>query len=1343
VITRTWTFNDGCNNQTVRTQTITVIDDVAPVPSVTPPAVITIACGESEPVYDITWSDNCSDVTPTAISSISIPDCVDGVYQTISRSWTGTDACGNSTTISQLINIVDETAPVPGFTPPTVLNLSCGDDVPAYFIGWSDNCSDVDSTQASSISLQECVDGVYQTIARSWTGTDACGNSTTLNQTINFIDEEAPEFDSMPADIADITCEDALPVQETLTATDNCSGGAVVTELEPVFEADVCAGYLVTYRWQATDNCGNSEMVTKSFNVLPAEGPSIVCEEGGIITSVDELADLVDSDNPENDVEVMTACSLGYEVTVDEFVDGDECGGAIYVFTYTVTDDCGRTATCSRTFILGGSELNVTCPEDATVECVSDIDPQEGDVVVDNGVGIVIAIGDLELVSGTDGCNGAIYSVTYFISDECQRTATCTRIYTLENEGPSITAPADAIVTCFDEVVAGDASVEVACELGYEVSAGDPVLVSGEGSCDGAVYSITYTVEDACGRTAEATQTFTIDNEGLVLTSGPADQTVSCYGDISPMPWGLIYSAPCSTDVFIQITPPNEICCEANCPGAEYEMVYTLTDACGGYAQYIQTFTIDNDGPVITSCGPNEDVTSPDEIEVSEDDVIFEVSCGIEADITISEPEVVDNGCEGTQYIYTYTVTDECGRFDTCTRTFTVPNLSPECQETSDCEDYRYFIADSPVGATSSDIYGAVIEGGVANLTYLTTVNYQAHIGFNETTKELYIVNRNNGSFETYDVSTSVITGPTALSVAVTNIASAAVSMAGELIIGDETTNVIYTVDVLTGTTSPLAGEMISDVFGGDLTYAFDGNLYYASRLNGGELLDVYTDGVVGNMPENVTGVALASDGNLMTSSRSFDELRLYGTLGSANALAIYPTFEGGLPITVKPTDIASGCLDSEPVEEGCYPDVVLAFNQGPQTNGQPVVDERSIAAAATGMPDASNAPGGFVSLGVGGSITLGFPGIVNDGPGNDILIYETSFSGDVCGLGDDETADIELSQNGTDFVLVGSICRDGGVDIAGSGLDYVTAIRITNNIGTGTLDGYDVDGVVAVYDCGPIPEITGGDCYASEVFEYEPGTTLGGAMIEASRTDGNNALGEPEGTDGIVFATLGYGDGENDGFIVVGFNGIVINGPGYDIEVVETSFGNPGCAAYPEYADVSVSEDGIDFYFAGTICKGENQVDISDAELLAGQTLDVTHVKIANRSDLSSTPDGFDVDGVIAIYNCEGIIEGPALAINNGSEAQADRQQGTLVSHPNPTRGNSVVTFSPAYTGYTTVEVFDMSGRSIAVIFSQVADGGTQYRVDFNGVSLPNGVYIYRMTTIDETIIEKFMIAK
>ncbi|NEN23591.1 T9SS type A sorting domain-containing protein, partial [Cryomorpha ignava] len=43
----------------------------------------------------------------------------------------------------------------------------------------------------------------------------------------------------------------------------------------------------------------------------------------------------------------------------------------------------------------------------------------------------------------------------------------------------------------------------------------------------------------------------------------------------------------------------------------------------------------------------------------------------------------------------------------------------------------------------------------------------------------------------------------------------------------------------------------------------------------------------------------------------------------------------------------------------------------------------------------------------------------------------------------------------------------------------------------------------------------------------------------------------------------------------------------------------------------------------------------------------------------------------------------------------------------------------------------------------NQEAQQGHEYRLDFNGAALPNGVYIYRMTTQNETIIEKFMIAR
>ncbi len=272
--------------------------------------------------------------------------------------------------------------------------------------------------------------------------------------------------------------------------------------------------------------------------------------------------------------------------------------------------------------------------------------------------------------------------------------------------------------------------------------------------------------------------------------------------------------------------------------------------------------------------------------------------------------------------------------------------------------------------------------------------------------------------------------------------------------------------------------------------------------------------------------------------------------------------------------------------------------------------------------------------------------------------------------------------------------------------------------------------------------EETPGGCYASEIFEYAPGTKYSGGVIDAIRTIGENALGEPEGTDEFVFASLGYGDGETDGFIILGFDGIVINGLGDDIEVIETSFNNPGCDAYPEYVDVYVSENGVDYYNAGTVCKSENTVDISDAEPEAGHPLTaVTHVKLVTRVDLSTSPDGFDVDGVIAIHNCEG--EVPAQAIVMDESNELGNAQSLLSSFPNPVADQSTVTFTVYNNQRSTLAVYDMNGRLVETLFNQEAQANEEYRFNFNASNLPNGVYIYRLTTQNETVIDKFMIAR
>ena len=486
------------------------------------------------------------------------------------------------------------------------------------------------------------------------------------------------------------------------------------------------------------------------------------------------------------------------------------------------------------------------------------------------------------------------------------------------------------------------------------------------------------------------------------------------------------------------------------------------------------------------------------------------------------------------------------------------------------------------------------------------------------------------------------------------------------------------------------------------------------------------------------TGFVIHYSGNLGTAeSFDFDQWG-FGTYliralsyhpTESNALNLHDNFKDGNPVNISELE---GCYDwSNPItligetcmNDGCYAVEVLDFYQGPQTNGSPVAADRSDPNTALGEPDRSNAPGGFVSLGVGGYITLAFDGIIVDQPGNDIRIWETSYAGDDCSGPNDEHADIELSMNGIDFVYVGTVCRDGEVDMADAGFTFVSAIRITNSDNTATLDGYDVDGVEAIHGCEE--PFTPGECYAGNVFEYVQGVSNTGGPIATNRTDATQALGEPERTDALVFVSLGYG-----GSLTLEFNGSVPNGPGDDLEIVETTYNFTSCAAYPEYADIYVSLDGSDWHFAKTVCQEDPFVDISDA----GDFTHINYVRIDNNDDLSTTTDGFDVDGVVALHNCIFDVVWNPVAVE---------AQGLLTSYPNPTTGVSQVVFSTATTGRTIVEVYDMNGRSVATLFNEVAQADREYRLDFNGAALPNGIYVYRMTTDNETIIDKFMIAK
>ena len=98
---------------------------------------------------------------------------------------------------------------------------------------------------------------------------------------------------------------------------------------------------------------------------------------------------------------------------------------------------------------------------------------------------------------------------------------------------------------------------------------------------------------------------------------------------------------------------------------------------------------------------------------------------------------------------------------------------------------------------------------------------------------------------------------------------------------------------------------------------------------------------------------------------------------------------------------------------------------------------------------------------------------------------------------------------------------------------------------------------------------------------------------------------------------------------------------------------------------------------------------------------------------------------------------------VNAGAKGEFMASQSTLTSYPNPTTGPSKVIFTSAESGISQLEVYDMNGRLVKVLFKGQVNANLAYSVDFEGTGLPNGVYIFKLTDPSGVTIDKFMIAR
>lgn len=429
-------------------------------------------------------------------------------------------------------------------------------------------------------------------------------------------------------------------------------------------------------------------------------------------------------------------------------------------------------------------------------------------------------------------------------------------------------------------------------------------------------------------------------------------------------------------------------------------------------------------------------------------------------------------------------------------------------------------------------------------------------------------------------------------------------------------------------------------------------------------------------------------------------------------------------------------CIHGEYIP--CLPIDIVDYAQGATWDGvTPVSAERSILANALGMPEMSDATTpesdvNFFSLGFGGFVTYEFEGGIANGPGDDIMVYETTFEPSTQNCNRyPEKIQAFASQDGCNFWYLGEGCQNASFDLGEdfTWAKYIKLVDITDrqagvfpNEGG---DGYDVDGIMCLNGSAENTEIEGEFGYATEAW-LNQGKRKNGTDVALSRSDKTKALGMPEGTNTINFVSLGFG-----GTIILKFDFVVFDQDGDDIQIVETTFGNRPCNSYPEKAMVRGSLNGIDYF------------EIAPEDICLDGTIDlapygpIQYIELKDRSaisDFNNSADGYDVDGVVVLANCSGEAVDQARIADDISTPD---ELGGLTAYPNPFSNVVTVEISTGENDTEAlVEVSNYLGQRVSLESINAAPTSVVLH-NVNARELDKGIYFITVTTnsIKETM--------
>ena len=220
---------------------------------------------DEHPPDEATATDNCGEVVITVEEVTTAGACCDYV---ITRTFTATDDCGNASSATQTITIIDTTAPE--LTIPADYTAECSDEHPMDEATATDNCGEVVITVEEVTTSGACA-GDYVITVRSLllmtVVTHLALLRLSLSSTLRLQSSLQFQLDYTAE------CSDGTPMDQA-TATDNCGGGGYHRR-RSYYYWRLCWRLRTTRTFTATDNyCGNATTsATQTITIIDTTAP--------------------------------------------------------------------------------------------------------------------------------------------------------------------------------------------------------------------------------------------------------------------------------------------------------------------------------------------------------------------------------------------------------------------------------------------------------------------------------------------------------------------------------------------------------------------------------------------------------------------------------------------------------------------------------------------------------------------------------------------------------------------------------------------------------------------------------------------------------------------------------------------------------------------------------------------------------------------------------------------------------------------------------------------------------------------------------------------------------------